>query len=72
MVAGIAIDSWKLAIYKSILDAERFHYTQQKGIDDDTLLLMVHTESVARLQPFVMRAQARAAEYKRDNPEECK
>lgn len=69
ITAGVVIDDWKLDIFKEILDAEGFEYTEGQGITPNTLLLSVKTESAAKLQPFIERAAVKAAKYKKNNPE---
>lgn len=57
-LAGVAIDSWKLAIFKKHLEASGFSYTVKPGITEDTLLLMVTYEKLQDLAPIVQAAQA--------------
>ena len=61
MIAGIAIDSWKLPIFKRHLDAAGFTYTEHPGITADTLLLKVQTEWAHKLQPIVQAANDECA-----------
>jgi hypothetical protein len=56
--AGIAIDSWKLPIFKKHLEAAGYAYTQHLGLTADTLLLKVKTERLALLLPIVKKANA--------------
>lgn len=55
--AGIAIDKWKLPIFKRHLDDAGYSYTEHPGLTADTLLLKVKTEFVAPLQKVVEAAQ---------------
>jgi hypothetical protein len=59
--AGIAIDEWKLPIFKRhLLDAE-FEYTQTCGPAPDTLMLYVETTDLNRLARVVKAANSEAA-----------
>lgn len=60
-VAGVVIDSWKLAIFKKHLDAAGYQYTEHPGITSDTLVLRVKYEWVAELKPIVEAANAECA-----------
>jgi hypothetical protein len=55
--AAVAIDAWKLAIFKRHLDAGGFAYTEHPGLSPGTLILNVETPTIAALQPVVERAQ---------------
>lgn len=55
--AGIAIDKWKLAIFKRHLDAAGYSYTEHPGLTADSLFLKVKTDFVAPLQKVVEAAQ---------------
>jgi len=59
--AGVAIDAWKLAIFKRHLDAGGFSYTEHPGLTPGTLFLKVKTERIATLQPVIERAQKECA-----------
>jgi hypothetical protein len=61
ITAGIAIDNWKLPIFKRHLDAAGFEYTEHKGLTPTTMLLKVKTPSAFKLQPFVEAAQLECA-----------
>lgn len=63
--AGVVIDDWKLHIFTKILDESGFQYKQHAGPTPDTINLIVQTETVAKLQPFVEKANAEAADFKR-------
>jgi hypothetical protein len=39
LTAGIAIDRWKLAIFKRHLDGAGYGYTEHPGVTADTMLL---------------------------------
>lgn len=55
--AGIAIDNWKLPIFKLHLDAGGFSYTEHPGLTADAMILKVQTPAIAKLQPVVEAAQ---------------
>lgn len=57
MIAGVAIDKWKLSIFKKHLDEAGFKYTEHPGVTKDTLLLKVETVSAGALQPTIEKAQ---------------
>lgn len=54
---GIAIDDWKLPVFKRHLDRAGYRYTEHPGLTKNTLLLKVKTEFVSGLQPVVEAAQ---------------
>lgn len=54
---GIAIDDWKLPVFKRHLDRAGYSYTEHTGLTKNTLLLKVKTEFVSDLQPIVEAAQ---------------
>lgn len=55
--AGIAIDGWKLAIFKRHLDAAGYSYTEHPGLTPDSLFLKVKADRVAPLQRVIDAAQ---------------
>lgn len=61
ITAGIAIDKWKLPIFKRHLDAAGFEYTEHKGLTPIMMLLKVKTPSAFKLQPVVEAAQRECA-----------
>jgi len=67
-VAGIAIDPWKLAIFKRHLDEAGFSYTEHPG--KTMTVLKVKTEFVATLQPVVEAAQLECKMTKRSGHED--
>lgn len=54
MIAGIMIDSWKLAIFERRLAG--YSYTVNPGLTDDTLLLKVQTNAPVALEAVVRAA----------------
>jgi hypothetical protein len=55
--AGIAIDNWKLQIFRRHLEAGGFSYTEHPGLTSDAMILKVKTPTIAALQPIVEAAQ---------------
>jgi hypothetical protein len=64
MRAAIAIDNWKLPIFKRHLDAAGFDYEELFGVTHDTMFLSVVTEDVDSLAVVVKAANAEAAREK--------
>lgn len=62
--AGVAIDAWKLAIFKKHLDAAGYTFTEGPGLVPDTKLLKVDYEWVHRLQPIIEAANAECRKQK--------
>ena len=59
--AAVAIDSWKLTVFKKHLDAAGYKYTEGAGLTKDTLLLSVKYDWVATLKPIIEAANAECA-----------
>lgn len=55
-IIGIAIDSWKLPIFKKHLDQDGYVFTEHPGLTEGTLLLKVKTDFVHTLQPLIKAA----------------
>lgn len=55
--AGVAIDTWKLGIFKKHLDRGGFAFTEHPGLTPDAMLLKVETPTIAALQPIIEAAQ---------------
>lgn len=62
---GIAIDNWKLPIFKKHLDAGGFQYTEHPGLTADAMILKVKTNFIATLQPIVEVAQKECAKCRK-------
>ena len=54
---GIAIDNWKLPIFKRHLDAAGYTYTEHPGLTDDAMILKVKANFIAPLQRVIEAAQ---------------
>ena len=63
-VAAVAIDDWKLPIFKRHLDAAGFKYEEPVPFTNGTLILRVPYEWVRDLQPIIEAAQRECAERK--------
>lgn len=63
--AGVAIEKWKLPIFKKHLDKAGYSFTEHPGVTSDTLLLRVKYEWVAKLQPIIEAALKECAKEKR-------
>lgn len=55
--AGIAIDNWKLEIFRKHLDEAGYSYTEHPGLTPEAMILKVKTERLAPLQRVIERAQ---------------
>jgi hypothetical protein len=62
--AAILIDAYKLPVFEDDLTKAGFTYTVCNGVTSDTLLISVETETIAKLQPVVERANKRARDEK--------
>ncbi len=58
--AGVAIDSWKLTIFRKHLDKAGYEYEIHDGLTKDTLTLKVKTKTITGLEPTVKAAQKEA------------
>lgn len=58
--AAIAIDRWKLPIFKRHLDTAEYAFTEHPGLTPDTMFLKVKTDFITSLQPIVEAAQKEA------------
>ena len=59
--AGVVIDDWKLKIFKKIFDDAGFKYTEINGPSNGCITLLVETETIEKLQPFVYEAMQKSA-----------
>jgi len=59
--AAIAIDDWKLPIFKRHLTEAGYSFGQHPGLTDNTLTLVVHTKSIKDLEVVVRKANTEAA-----------
>lgn len=66
LTIGVAIDAWKLKIFKKHLDTAGYAYTENKGVTPDTLLLKVVTSNINELGIIITRASEECAKWKRN------
>ena len=59
--AAVAIDAWKLPVFKKHLDAAQCAYKVGPGITGDTLIITVQYEWVAELKPIIEAANKECA-----------
>jgi hypothetical protein len=66
-VAAVALDDWKLPIFKKHLDAAGYKYEHPVNLTTDAknLILKVHYEWVHELKPIIEAAQRECAEARR-------
>lgn len=57
MTAGIAIEKWKLPIFKRHLDGARYSFTEHPGVTAETMFLKVQTSDLIALQTVIQAAQ---------------
>lgn len=58
--ACIGIDDYKRSVFEDELRKAGFEFTVGPGVTSDTLLISVKTETIAKLQPVVEKANRRA------------
>lgn len=61
---AIAIESWKLPMFKKELEKSGFEYKKKAGLTSNTLTLMVKTNDLYQLGEAVKRANDKAAKTK--------
>ncbi len=61
--AAICIDDWKLPVFRKILDAEGYKYTETNALNG-VIILSVSTENIAKLVPVVELMNKEAAKIK--------
>ena len=64
MRVGIAIDDWKLPVFKRRLTEADFTFEQRVGVTPDTLMLYVETKEFNRLGCVIEDAAAECARRK--------
>lgn len=58
MKAGIAVDNWKLPIFRKRLNEAGYEYEDSGALTHDTTLLMVETGDVLALKKVIEACQA--------------
>ena len=61
---GIAIDRWKLSIFKHHLEGAGYTYDTGPGVTTDAMMIAVETEDVHALEKVVRAANNEAARSK--------
>jgi hypothetical protein len=62
---AVAMDDWKLPIFKKHLDAAGYKYEEPVPFVNQTLILKVHYEWAHKLTPIIEAANRECAELKR-------
>lgn len=65
MKAGIAVDNWKLPIFRKRLTAAGYTYADGGPLIGDTTLLTVETADVLRLKRVLEECQTECREQKK-------
>jgi hypothetical protein len=67
MIAGIAVDDWKLKVFRQRLTEAGFQYTDAGGLTPNATLLKVEVEAteMAKLAYLIRACQQECAESKR-------
>lgn len=65
MIAGIAIDDWKLFIFEEHLSKAGYIFTKHEGVTKDTLLLKVDTNDLKALGTVVRAANDEAGKMRK-------
>lgn len=61
---AIAIDRWKLPIFKKHLDRAGYEFKKRPGVTADTMMLRVESKTVDELKPIIQAAQDECARSK--------
>jgi hypothetical protein len=62
-VAAVAVDDWKVPIFRKHLDAAGYRYEEPVPFFDGTSIIKVSYEWVHELQPIIEAAQRECAEH---------
>ena len=60
MKAGIAVDDWKLPVFRKILTEEGYTYTDGGALTPTTTLLTVETDNILKLKNVLEKCQREA------------
>lgn len=63
--AGIAVDTWKVPIFKKILLEEGYSFTLHKGVTKKTKFIKVTTSNLELLKVVVQRANTEASKNRK-------
>lgn len=64
MKAGIAVDNWKLPVFRKHLEKAGYEYVDGGPLTADTTLLTVETDDVLALKAVLEKCQTEAAARK--------
>ncbi len=64
MKAGIAVDDWKLPVFRQRLTEAGFTYTDAGGLTHNTTVLTVVTDDVSRLGDVVKACQRECSQQR--------
>ena len=70
--SAVALDDWKLPIFKKHLDAAGYKYEVPVPFTHGTLILTVHFDWVHELKPIIEAAQRECAESRSELGKESK
>lgn len=62
MKAGIAVDNWKLPVFRKRLTEAGYEYQDAGAFTGDTTILTVVTDNMLRLKKVIERCQAECAQ----------
>jgi len=64
--AGVALDDWKLPVFKQVLDEASYSYKQAPGLMPGIVTLMVEYEDIdlSKLEDVIRKANKQAAKNK--------
>lgn len=65
MKAGIALDNWKLPVFRKRLTDAGFEYTDAGGLTADSTVLTVETDNILRLKKVLEHCQLECAKQRR-------
>jgi hypothetical protein len=65
MKAGIAVDDWKLPVFRRVLDEAGYTYKDGGGFAGNCTMLLVETESSLLLAAVVAKANAECERMKK-------
>lgn len=67
MKAGIALDDWKLPVFRKRLEAAGYEYHDAGGLTANTTVLTVETSDILRLKRVIEECQAECRKMKKGN-----
>lgn len=64
MKIGIAVDDWKVPIFKEILTVEGYTFKVTDGLTTDMRMITVEAPEIKRIKSVVQKCQNKCAELK--------